>query len=279
MKKHLLLLVGLFMAVSPGNRTAEASVFADQESFVIAKAVKLGRGSSSAFSGQQTIAPPAQGTKVKLYECETNEECPTDKKCMGYKCVDVCTQPTGNGISYARICAGKKCILDPDTPHAFKCVDSCYNISCKSGYTTELTSNGCCCVPSSCPSGQRVEGYACVNNCAGVNCINGYFAVSSSKGCCCEPLTISGVVVGCSSGYKLVNGTCVEDTPTCPENCSVCSNGTCTKCQSGFQLSNSGSCVATSVNIDQLEGIDNPLLNNGYLGVSTYWDNSAPIAH
>lgn len=226
MKKHLLLLAWLLTVATPGNKTAEASVFADQEGFFIAKAVKLGRGNAYSIAADASLNTGANDTQLKKGECETNEECPSDKKCMSYKCVD-----------------------------------NCYNISCKSGYTTELTSNGCCCVPSSCPSGQRAEGYACVNNCAGVNCINGYFAVPSSKGCCCEPETQSNVVAGCASGYTLVNGKCVKDTPTCSANCSTCNNGTCTRCNSGFTLTN-GNCLATSVVIEKLQAIENPRLNN-----------------
>lgn len=89
-------------------------------------------------------------------------------------------------MTMARICGGSKCIADPNTPHAFKCVDSCYNVVCKSGYTTEVSGDGCCCVATSCPSGQRLENGKCVANCTGVTCKSGYKAVSNSTGCCCE---------------------------------------------------------------------------------------------
>lgn len=216
MKKYLLLLAGLLFAVPHGE--AEAKV------------AKLGRGRAYSIATDSTVNTGAGKTELRKGECESNEECSSDKKCMNYKCVDVCTQPTGNGISYARICAGQKCVADPSTPHTFMCVDGCYNVVCKSGYTTEVTSTGCCCVATSCPSGQRLESGTCVANCTGVTCKSGYKAVSSSTGCCCEAdtPTCSGAQV-----YNAVIGKCVS--AVCPNGCSsgMCSSGYCTKCDSG----------------------------------------------
>ena len=229
MKKYLLLVAGLLLAVPYGQ--AEA------------KAVKLGRGNAYSVAADANVNTGASGTQLKKGECETNEECPSDKKCMGYKCVDVCTQPTGKP-GMARICRGSKCIADPNTPHAFKCVDNCYNVVCKSGYTTEVTSDGCCCVATSCPSGQRLENGKCVANCTGVTCKSGYKAVSNSTGCCCEADTPT-----CSAGqvYHQILGKCVE--AICPTGCAngMCKSGYCSKCDSGYYLNyDNGMCPTCS---------------------------------
>lgn len=230
MKKYLLLLAGL-MILAP-NGPADA------------KAVKLGRGNAYSVAADANLNTGMNDTQLRKGECESNEECPSDKKCMGYKCVDVCTQPTPKpGMTMARICGGSKCIADPNTPHAFKCVDSCYNVVCKSGYTTEVTSDGCCCVATSCPSGQRLENGKCVANCTGVTCKSGYKAVSNSTGCCCEEDTPT------CSGAQVYHPTlkkCVA--AVCPANCAdMCSKGYCTSCKSGYTLGSDGMCKSTGI--------------------------------
>ena len=266
MKKYLLLVAGLLLAVPYGQ--AEA------------KAVKLGRGNAYSVAADANVNTGASGTQLKKGECETNEECPSDKKCMGYKCVDVCTQPTGKP-GMARICRGSKCIADPNTPHAFKCVDNCYNVVCKSGYTTEVTSDGCCCVATSCPSGQRLENGKCVANCTGVTCKSGYKAVSNSTGCCCEADTSCPTgkwlcsqcgyihegastpikcpqcgfskfqcLPSCKSGYSY-NTTykgCIKDTLTCNIGCNVkgCGIGSTLKPDTGYYIKSDGTCPACS---------------------------------
>lgn len=265
MKKYLLLLAGLLLAVPHGE--AEAKV------------AKLGRGRAYSVATDSQVNVGAGKTELRKGECESDDECASDQKCMGYKCVSVCTQPTPKpGMTMARICAGKKCIADPNTPHRFMCVDGCYNVVCKSGYTTEVTADGCCCVASSCPSGQRLENGKCVANCTGVTCKSGYKAVSNSTGCCCEADTPTcsaaqvyhpilkkcvaavcpancadmcskGYCASCKSGYTLgTDGMCKQTTITCPANCSTCSSSTtCTKCKTGYLLS-SGKCVSCPLN-------------------------------
>ena len=271
MKQYLLLLAGL-MILAP-NGSADA------------KAVKLGRGNAYSVAADAKLNTGTNDTQLRKGECESNEECPSDKKCMGYKCVDVCTQPTGQpGMSLARICGDSKCIADPNTPHAFKCVDNCYNVVCKSGYTTEVTSDGCCCVATSCPSGQRLENGKCVANCTGVTCKSGYKAVSNSTGCCCEADTscptgkwlcsqcgyihegastpIKCPVCGfskfqclpsCKSGYSY-NTTykgCIKDTLTCNPGCALkgCGIGSTLKPNTGYYIKSDGTCPACSTAI------------------------------
>ncbi len=271
MKKYLLLLAGL-MILAPYGR-------AD------AKAVKLGRGNAYSVAADANVNTRAGGTQLRKGECEADTECPGDKKCMGYKCVDVCTQPTGNGIRYGRICGGRKCIADPVTPHAFMCVDSCYNVVCKSpGYTTEVSGDDCCCVAISCPSGQRLENGKCVANCTGVTCKSGYKTVSNSTGCCCEadascptgkwlcsqcghihegasppikcPLCASSnfqCLPSCTSGYSY-NTTykgCIKDTLTCNIGCALkgCGIGSTLKPDTGYYIKSDGTCPACSTAI------------------------------
>ena len=231
-------------------------------------------------------------------ECASNNDCANDKKCMNYECVPVCTQPQAqDGKSMARICNGKQCVYDPNgTPHTFTClVDSCQSVTCKSGYTTEESSNGCCCVRTSCDSGQRLVNGECVDNCSGVSCISGYKAVSKSDSCCCESSCSSGQIYNttikkcvdavcpqgclndclngcnsCESGRYLdySTGYC----PTCSSavaNCATCSSkttsgggATCTKCSSGYYLS-SGSCVACPTNAT-CSGTGTITCNSGY---------------
>ena len=232
MKQYLLLLAGLMILAPYGQADA--------------KAVKLGRGNAYSVAADANLNTGANDTQLKKGECETNEECPSDKKCMGYKCVDVCTQPTPRpGMTMARICGGSKCIADPNTPHAFKCVDSCYNVVCKSGYTTEVSGDGCCCVATSCPSGQRLENGKCVANCTGVTCKSGYKAVSNSTGCCCEAN-----IPMCSAAqvYHPTLKKCVAK--VCPANCAdMCSKGYCTSCKAGYTLGSDGMCKSTGLKV------------------------------
>lgn len=215
MKKYLILLAGLFFVVPYSQ--AEA------------KAVKLGRGNAYSVAADSNVNTGSSDTELRKGQCESNEECGVTQKCVGYKCVDVCSQPAGQ---MGQICQGGKCIADPSTPHAFKCVDACYNVVCKSGYTTEISSNGCCCVASSCPSGQRLENGKCVANCSGVTCKSGYKAVSNATGCCCESSST------CASGYVYhpIVGKCVA--AVCPAGCSsgMCKEGYCSQCDSGYYL-------------------------------------------
>ena len=215
------------------------SVFSNRGAFIIAKAVKLGRGNAYSVAADANLNTGTNDTQLRKGECESNEECPSDKKCMGYKCVDVCTQPTGQpGMSLARICGGKKCIADPNTPHSFMCVDGCYNVVCKSGYTTEESSKGCCCEEDT-PTCSAAQVYhptlkKCVAAVCPANC-----ADMCSKGYC----------TSCKSGYTLgSDGMCKQIAITCPANCSTCSSSsTCTKCSSGYYLS-SGKCVSCPLN-------------------------------
>lgn len=109
MKKGLFLSITLFAVFVFGNCVPALAIFADHDAFVIAKAVKLGRGNAYSVAADSEINT-AQN-ELKKGECEKNSDCSGNKRCINNKCVDYC-----------------------------------YNISCIAGYTTEENSNGCCCV-------------------------------------------------------------------------------------------------------------------------------------
>lgn len=205
-----------------------------------AKAVKLGRGKASAVYSTNNLNN-GSNAELKKGECDTDQECPDGKKCSQYKCVDVCSlQPCK---------AGQKCITNPSSPHSAKCVDACYNISCKPGYTTEASTNGCCCVS------------LCSDNCATCSsagtctqCNSGFYLSGSQCVACPANATCDGTIFSCKSGYKKSGSSCVLDTCdagyykngnfciSCPEGCTACSQlvpgvVTCSTCKSGYYKS------------------------------------------
>ena len=66
MKQYLLLLAGLMILAPYGQADA--------------KAVKLGRGNAYSVAADANLNTGANDTQLKKGECETNEECPSDKK-------------------------------------------------------------------------------------------------------------------------------------------------------------------------------------------------------
>ena len=225
MKKHLLLLAGLMILAPYGQADA--------------KAVKLGRGNAYSVAADTNVNAGASGTQINDTECSSNKDCPNDKTCSSYKCISVCAPPFAGAVPP---CAGLICITDPVTPHAFKCVDRCYNFVCNPGYTTNLTSSGDCeCIPASCPAGQRLSGNQCVDNCTGISCKSGYEPVSNDTGCCCEKESL------CPAGqiYNEVIQKCVQ--AICPTGCSqgMCKKGYCEKCDTGYYLNYSNGLCPT----------------------------------
>lgn len=205
MKKYFLILAGLLLLV-PDN-SADA------------KAVKLGRGKAYSVA---TDAKLASGGNAKI---NTGKEC--DASCT------TCDTTTGQ-------CAG---CSDGKRPDGNRCVDNCYNITCKSGYTTEVSSDSCCCVSSSSCGTLQVYNEV-IGKCVEAVCPLGCGSGMCSAGYCSK----------CDTGYYLSydTGMC----PTCSSaiaNCATCSGSTggvtCKTCKSGYTLS-AGKCVKTAV-IDQ----------------------------
>ena len=208
MKQYLLLLAGLMILAPYGQADA--------------KAVKLGRGNAYSVAADARLNTGAGSAKV-----DTEKKC--DSSCSS------CDTTTGKCIGCP---SGKR-------PDGSRCVDSCYNVVCKSGYTTEVSGDGCCCVATSCPSGQRLENGKCVANCTGVTCKSGYKAVSNSTGCCCEADTPT-----CSAAqvYHPILKKCVA--AVCPANCAdMCSKGYCASCKAGYTLGNDGMCKSTGLKV------------------------------
>ena len=244
MKKYLLLLAGLVILAPYGQADA--------------KAVKLGRGNAYSVAADAKL----NSGKTEIAKPQCDSSCTT------------CDNATGKCLGCP---SGKR-------PSGNRCVDNCYNVVCKSGYTTEVSGNSCCCVATSCPSGQRLENGKCVANCTGVTCKSGYKAVSNDTGCCCEadascptgkwlcsqcgyihegastpikcPLCASSnfqCLPSCQSGYSY-NTTykgCIKDTLTCNIGCALkgCGIGSTLKPDTGYYIKSDGTCPACSTAI------------------------------
>lgn len=209
MKKYLLFSAMLLLAASLSGTGQAESVFTDQGTFVIAKAVKLGRGNAYSVAADTTV--DTGKTEIAKPQCDSS--CTT------------CDNATGKCLGCP---SGKR-------PNANRCVDNCYNVVCKSGYTTVNTAEGCCCEAESiCGNGQIYNTTIgkCVDAVCPVGCLD-----DCSKGCgSCE----SGRYLNYSNGYC----------PTCSSaiaNCATCTSSAagpvCTSCESGYTLKD-GQCVA-----------------------------------
>lgn len=194
------------------------SVFSNRGAFIIAKAVKLGRGNAYSVAADTTV----DTGKTEIAKPQCDDSCTT------------CDTTTGKCVGCP---SGKR-------PNGNRCVDNCYNVVCKSGYTTVNTADGCCCeAESACGAGQVYNTTIgkCVDAVCPVGCLD-----DCSKGCgSCE----SGRYLNYSNGYC----------PTCSSaiaNCATCdsspSGPTCTSCDSGYNLEN-GQCVKAECGSGQLK--------------------------
>ena len=191
MKKYLLFSAVLLLAASLSGTGQAESVFTDQGTFVIAKAVKLGRGNAYSVAADTTV--DAGKTEIAKPQCDSS--CTT------------CDNATG------------KCLGCPSgkSPSGNRCVDNCYNVVCKSGYTTVNTAEGCCCEAESiCGAGQIYN--TTIGKC--VECINGANITCGSG--------------AYSSYYRITNGTCCK----LPAGCTGATNFdlSCTSCAGGYNL-------------------------------------------
>lgn len=206
MKKYLLLLVGLLILAPDGP--AEA------------KAVKLGRGSAYSVAADAKINTGAGA------QMDTTKKC--DSSCT------TCDTTTGKCIGCP---SGKR-------PDAARCVDNCYNVTCKDGYTTKVTSDGCCCESTTptCTAGTYLSGSSCVNCSAGT-----YSAAGASSCTTCPAGTYSGM--GASACAKCSAGTYSKAGSS---GCLTCAAGTysaagasvCTTCRAGtYSAAGASSCT------------------------------------
>ncbi|MGN1079501.1 MAG: hypothetical protein ACI4TE_04940 [Alphaproteobacteria bacterium] len=127
----------------------------------MAKAVKLGRSNAYSIEAFSRFAG-----KTELIEKKCSNECL------------LCEENTGNCLK----CPEKK------RPSQNKCIPNCYNVICKTGFSTQDSADGCCCTVLSCPDGQKKQNASCVSNCSGVSCRSGYSAQADTSGCCCKAI-------------------------------------------------------------------------------------------
>ena len=248
------------LAFAPANVRAE-SYIDDGSAFVIAKAVKLGRGSAYSVAADAKINNGGGGTLN------------TEKTCDSH-CAD-CNTSTGNCNSCADgyYLKNGKCVSCPSNAtcsngdtfickdYYYKSGDSCLavcsGVTCKTGYKTAASADSCCCekdngcsalqvynttikkcVDAVCPVGCLDS---CINGCGScesgryLNYSNGYCPLCSSAIANCETCTSSALgptCTSCASGYTLSNGKCVANAATCSAGYYL-KNGVCTACASG----------------------------------------------
>ncbi len=232
MKKHLLLLAGLLILAPNGPADA--------------KAVKLGRGSAYSVAADAKINTGAGA------QMDTTKKC--DSSCT------TCDTTTGKCIGCP---SGKR-------PDAARCVDNCYNVTCKDGYTTKVTSDGCCCESTTptCTAGTYLSGSSCLSCFAGTysaagatsctKCRAGTYSAAGASSCTtCPAGTYSGMGASacakCSAGTYSKAGssgclTCAAGTysaagasvcTTCPaEYTSIEGASSCTLCAPGYAMQN-----------------------------------------
>ncbi len=210
MKKHLLLLAGLLILAPNGPADA--------------KAVKLGRGSAYSVAADAKINTGAGA------QMDTTKKC--DSSCT------TCDTTTGKCIGCP---SGKR-------PDAARCVDNCYNVTCKDGYTTKVTSDGCCCESTTptCTAGTYLSGSSCLS------CFAGTYSAAGATSCTkCRAGTYSAAGASscttCKAGTYSAAG--ATSCTTCPTGyTSYAGSSGCTLCATGYtMIENTGKCVSLSL--------------------------------
>ena len=229
MKKILFYLVFL-CSLAPIASNAEDFLKLN-ESFTVARAVKLGRSSAAS---SQTIAIQNTGTISMLKECDSN--CANCNKVTG-----VCTSCTSN-----RYLSNNLCLFCPE-----KATCNGVSFSCRAGYYK----NGQSC--SRCSANTYSTGGA--TYCT--SCPSGSFSNAGASSCIpipanCSSYNSSGSCTKCNSGYYLSGGSCYAE-KSCSTGCTGCdkTTGTCSDCASGYYLS-SGSCYAEKTCIANCSSCD-----------------------
>lgn len=269
MKKCLLILAAFLLTPSTG---AAETVFNDAATFVVAKAVKLGRG-KSAFSSQNGALGANQGaTKIDDGSCKASSDCEKGQKCSNKQCVacadgekcDTCpTNYVGNGKGGCRIqCIKGQADCELCTRgqvyDGTKCRLPCDGVTCPSGTTCQNGTTSACCVPD--------EKKCTVANCSNCNTVTGQ----------CE-----GGASGYSALFSFDTGgiiDCVKLTRTCltgqyndgNNNCLACANGSkCNTCPSAtpYWCSSSNSCSA-SASCNSCSSDSDCTVSSGYACVS-----------
>ena len=225
------------------------------ESFTVARAVKLGR--SSAVSSQ-TIAIQNTGTISMLKECDPNcancnkvsgvcNSCTSNRYLSNNLCLFCPGNATCNGVSFSCRAGyyknGQSC--SRCSANTYSTGGATYCTSCPSGSFSNAGASSCIPIPANCSS------YTSSGSCT--KCNSGYYLSGGScypeKSCstgCTSCNKQTGVCSSCTSGYYLSGGSCIKRV-TCPSTCSSCdSSGNCTSCKSGYTLSGR-SCVNLNI--------------------------------
>ena len=283
MKKFLLFF--LFCCFVPPTAHANDAAFNTNKAFSLAKAVKLGRGSSYFGGGINAINTGATINNDKKCEigCQT---CDTKtgkcSKCQsGYGMKNgYCTRGTnyynadksacyivtddyvgwcgGGDHSEAYLCvedgnvAGMEgFVRDDPTGSVIKVsLSDCQKsgakiVTCAAGYGMK---NGYCTRGTNYYNADKSACYIVTDDyvgwCGGSDHSDAYLCVEEGSVNSMEDFVnedpTGSVIQVSSSDCRIMNARAVKP-PACPTNCSTCSNGTCTKCKSGYYLSN-GSC-------------------------------------
>lgn len=229
-KLFFILALGVFM---PAKLCAQ-NYIDDNGAFVLAKAVKLGRGSAYSVAADAKINGSGAGGTIN-----------TDKTCDSH-CAD-CNTSTGNCNSCAEgyylkngkcgscpanaTCSNGETFICKD--YYYKSGDSCQaicsGVSCKSGYKTAAATDSCCCEKDNGCSALQVYNTTikkCVDAVCPVGCLD-----SCINGCgSCE----SGRYLNYSNGYCPLCSSAIANCETCT---SSALGPTCTACASGYSLS------------------------------------------
>ncbi len=254
--KKLLTCLAVLLSVCAFDAAAENQkpLFDQDNSFTIAKAVKLGRGKSSAYNmganlntGSGTQMDTSKKCDSSCSTCDT-----TTGKCTGCQTNYIpngsgCSKcPTGTFASAGdTVCS--KC-TSPSNGTCNGCYPpgeriDCYDLTCDDGYIQD----GDGCMEVTCGDYQRRIGTTCVDNCDGVKCASGYTATPTTGGCCCQ------IDTTCETGYAY-NTTyqgCIKSTYTCNIGCDVfgCGIGSTLKPATGYYIKADGTCPACSTAI------------------------------
>lgn len=138
---------------------ASSDTFNSEAAFTLAKAVKLGRGSTHFTERLSSL----NSNEIK----NLSEKIDCDANCSS--CDD--TTGTCSGCIRGRYLSDNMC---PACPAQHYCdgktaVPNCQDVFCLAGNGPESNDNGCCCVA----------------NCTGVTCMAGYTPTPNASGCCC----------------------------------------------------------------------------------------------
>ena len=287
MKKYLTILFFLCCIIPLTVYAAE--ILNTKNSFQLAKAVKLGRGNNSvAFSGSDfssggsssflqncadhcAVCDRTSGVcsrcesgyslinnKCKLDSCSPGQYfngsacsvCPEGKYSAGGSATSCTpcaagTYASGTGNASCQTCSPQTFAAGTGNSVCTPCPAGKYSAAgasaCSScpGTCTSCTNASSC---TACVSQYHISGGAstgtCVGNCENVTCISGAKKVVSDKSCCCVMETASiancatqsgSTCTKCNSGYYLSDNTC----KSCPSNAS-CSGTSSFSCNSGY---------------------------------------------